>query len=262
MSNYYREEENYLQLSKPIGSVDSDRLRSTGRSSEREEERAVTAHTKMQYAKAAGSSLIEAALVIQDSHQPHEYDDYRLELINDGQLALERVVRYEEQLLESGIKNPDDQSDLLRAVLLTKFQDVYNDIVCGELSELTRDSTMNALKDQLRTISRIKRYANGVYAEKLNGLRNEIHVLMDIWRQGNGEIAVPASHRADSGTFLRQETHDISCFTLQTDGSFIPTRNIEVKGESARLFEALNEFARYQSELAIVSQDGRIRYLK
>ena len=256
------ENKKYLELPKLIGEVDSDTLLAHARMSERREEEAVTIPTKVELAKVAGSSLIEAALTIDDPI--HEHDDYRLGLLDDGQAALLRVVEYEEELLETGQKSPDDQAELLKAILQTAFLHVYADMICGEITSDTKSELIGFLDKHIRLTTRLRNELgkrHGILRSNLSGLLSELRVLHDAWKhyQREGDkVATPASNRADNGSYREHETHDIMYFVQLPDTTFTPTDREEVKTRSSFLQNNLGYLMRYDNSIAVVEKDGSL----
>lgn len=262
MSTQPFEHQNYLALPKSIGQVDSDTLLAHARTNEREEEIAVTTHTKAELAQVAGSNFIEAALTIDDPS--HDHDDYRLGLLDDGQAALARVIAYEEELMETGQKSPDDHVELLRAMLGAAFMNVYADMICGEVTSDTKSEIIGFLNKHINLTSRLRSELSkrhGVLRSNLSGLLNEMRVLLDTWeryQRVGDKLATPASNRADNGTYLKSETHDIAYFTQHPDTTFELSHNEEVKTKSSFLKNNLGYLIRYDNQIAVVDKDGSL----
>lgn len=263
MSERPFENQRYLELPKSIGQVDSDTLLAHARTNEREEEKAVTTHTKAELAKMVGSSFIEAALTIDDPS--HDHDDYRLGLLDDGQAALLRAISYEEELMETGQKSPDDQVELLRAMLNAAFQNVYGDMVCGEVTNDTKSEIVGFLNKHINLTSRLRNELSkrhGVLRSNLTGLLSEMRVLLDAWeryKRTGDKFATPASNRADNGAYLKHETHDIMYFTQLPDTTFQLSHNEEVKTKSSFLQNNLGYLIHYGDQIAVVDKnDGSL----
>lgn len=254
----------YLELPKSFGEVDSDTLLSHARAYEQRELNAPTLPTQAEQARIAGSAFVEAALVLDDPI--HEHDDYRLGLLDDGQAAFLRVIDYEEDLLESGQKNPDDHVALLKARLHANFKNVYADMVCGELTHDTKEEIIGFLNKHIHLTQRLRNELHkrdSYLRQNLAGLYSELRVLLDAW-QGyhvtGDEIAIPASYRADNGAHRRRETHDITYFNQVPDTTFQPTGSKEVKTKSSFMQNNLGYLVRYKNSLAIVTSDDSITH--
>lgn len=252
----------YLELPKSYGEVDFDTLLSYARKYELDEQEAASVPTKATFANRAASAFIEAALVLDDPL--HDHDDYRLGLLDDGQAAFERVIGYENTLLETGQKSPDDQEAVLRADLHAAFYNVYGDMICGELTEDTKQELIGYLNKQIHLTDRLYRDLRGYHGymrKKLSGLNSELRLLLDSWQkyQIRGDtIAIPASDRGDNGVHNKTKTHDIAYLTQLPDSTFELTGNEEVKTKSQFLQNNLGYLIRYDSSIATVDKSGTI----
>lgn len=243
----------YFHLPKRIGSVPATTLLDIA------EDNARTATmidnpAELRFAEVAGSAYLEAALV---SDRPGEDIDQRLGLVDHGMAWLERASDAEYQLLERGFRDPDDQTDWRRIELNLAFDQVYRDILCGEVTSATKQELLTELDQHFRYASLLVKHTS--YAQRAYGLQQEIRVLRRLWenyRHEGDAIAFPSTARGGNGLVLPDETHDIVIATMSAPAIEFDT--VEVK--SANLKQNLKDLTRYASHLALVDKDGAIRW--
>lgn len=244
------EQLDYRMLPKNIGEVSSWQLLDIAKQNAKKAEE-LGNQAAGQFYGIAGSAYIEAAIV-DDSDV-----DARLAYLDEAAANLNNAADIEYDFLESGYRHPNDQIEWLRAELNYDFMDVYRDIVCGEVTERTKDEITDKL---IRHKKYAKLATNTDHGSRaVGGFDHELTVLLKTWqayKETGDTIAFPSTARGGDGRFRRSETHDV-VFAWQD----IVTENwnfaeAEVKGGRGRTRNAL---VRYQNTLLFVDGDGEIR---
>lgn len=249
-----KESVDYFHLPKRIGSVPAATLLDIAKDNA---ELAATIENpaKLRFVEVAGSAYLEAALVSAD---PGEDVDERLELVDRGIAYLQQASSAEYRLLERGYRDPDDQTDWRRIELMIAFDQVYRDILCGEVTNATKQELLTELDQHYRYASMLFKHTS--FSSDARGLQQEIRVLRQSWEQYQQEgdpITFPSTVRGGNGHILPNETHDI-VVAIMNDQK-VEFETVEVK--SANVKRNYKDLTRYASRLAFVNKDGQVRWL-
>jgi hypothetical protein len=123
-------------------------------------------------------------------------------------------------------------ADLVRVQAELNLSDLYKDIVCGEVTDLTRDELYTARTATFDTIAQMReQFAdNPNYMAHLSGLELErIYELVIALGDGPYEQTLLAPQRGDNGAFLAGDTHDLIHVHFSEDYDILDVYPIEVK---------------------------------
>lgn len=270
----------YAALPKNFGETSTDVLLKVGGRAQSALDETPETHTnslvRAHYHEIIADTYLEAGLATADS--THSYDDERLQLVDDALEHYNYSINIREERMSTGFDDPDSMDDLLRLRLRTGFEQAYKDIVCGEITEQTRDEILDFLQTQYKKITRTSRaIRKGInkgyypqsyhqYLSNNSGVQAEIQYLESIWQNINNNqlvIAFPSTTRGGSGNVgilykISRDTHDV-VLAAQIDNiwQFQP---IEVKRISTYK-KARQDLGRYASEIALVGEQGDVRLL-
>ncbi len=190
----------YFTAPKQIGSLSNETLLEVvDRNIRLAEDTDITPELRCERLELAGSALQEISLgeVIENGVDIDTVDRH-LQLIDYADMLLEQAN------LSLGVEQTTIKQ---RLVVKQLFNNVYKDIICGEITDQTVTELIDDLTDQL-----YKTY-NNTDAVHSRGLAGEIHALLDLWHGyqdgSNNFVGIPSTVRGDSGFFRRDETHDI-----------------------------------------------------
>lgn len=241
----------YYELPKDIGEVLPDDLLDIAHYNA-DQAASLPRSAAVRFHAVAGSAYVEASLV--GATTGHDVDRLLAQL-DRGEAHLREATVGEYHFLESGFKRPDNQVDWLRAQLQCDFMTVYRDIVCGAVSEQTRNEMIALLSKRLRYVEKLDEpdYHRGAR----EGLAYELKVLLRIWqayRQTGDMVTFPSSIRGGNGEMRPKETHDIA--VAYREGTTWRYSGVEVKGGKGLNLAAL---ARYLHPVMHIRQDGSIQ---
>jgi hypothetical protein len=170
----------------------------------------------------AASALQEAAFVearaVLGTSEVNDHVDSRIEMIDRANEALDQAI----EALSSQPMTTLEQ----RLMIKRDFENIYKDIVCGEI-------TMTTVKELRNTLNiHLYRTFNNTDSIHARGLGGEIRTFIDLWDSYEGEespVALPATVRGDSGFFYRSDTHDIDRISKNEQGNWQVQTPVEVK---------------------------------
>lgn len=245
----------YLALPKKFGDVNSDVLVTLSREHERQADIAPSLQTAVKQYSIAGSSLVEAMLVLEDPN--HQYDEYRLDNLNRAWQLLTYAEQDAEVIIERGLQDPNDQVVWLRTTLATKFINLYEDMVVGKIEEATVVTLQNDLKkilDRVKSLSKEPRIRQR-FKNDLWGLRAELIVFRNAWGKykETGDIVIPSSYRGGDGSQRKDETHDVVFLKQHPDSTLEVIEDAEIKSKTSDLDRQAGNIGRYTCTLLVVN---------
>lgn len=253
----------YIQLPKEIGQVDFDTLLQLAAAQEREYETGSSSeYFRGSQASVVSSCYVEAGLVLHDPK--HDYDDYRVSLIDDAEKWAKLAAEHHLTALETGQLHPDDQEKWLRAEVQVAFMDVYRDLVCSEVTQQTQHELLTALEKVGSYTFHVAKTPDlpSDIRIALRGLGTEINVLHALWkspvnaRNPMQNVAIPSTYRGGDGRRLRGDTHDIATMSQSAVGEpFILSGTHEVKTHGSLMHDP-SALGRYTSSLLKVGRHG------
>lgn len=179
----------------------------------------------------AGSALVEASMFYPDPSFDHV--DFRISLIDKATEHFTEAAELEFERLERGFSHPNDQTQWKRAELQIAFDKAYKDIVCGEVTDTTREELLESLHDLDTYLKRLQKQS-GQLAGPAFGLAGEVQTIRALWQRGI--YAIPSTARGGDGSFNPAETHDFEIIELDSKGKIKNAEPVEVKsGRGLRL---------------------------
>jgi hypothetical protein len=255
----------YLALPKAIGEVNPEDLLNIAEYYQSLGYESLSHFMRAKYKMIAASALIEAMLLYPDSG--HEDDDYRLTNIDLAEEMLKSAAGDQLEILEQGFTDPNDKIAWLRTTIATDFMDVYRDMICGEMSDLTIKTLRETLHNRLHELTKLGsvRGVKNSFKADLHGLQSELTVIADVWHkytEPDDPIVIPSTYRGGNGEQREEETHDLVFLMQNEDTTFGVIKTGEVKSEGAPIERHLRHLGRYACSLIMVSRDGRIRTIE
>ncbi|HKX72919.1 MAG TPA: hypothetical protein VJM32_02815 [Candidatus Saccharimonadales bacterium] len=233
----------YLNLDKGFGAVPTDQLL---RLSD-----VLEASSRPDDLEYASTALIEATIL----------SPYRnIDTIDDSIFAIDYAMHLMEQSaqgywddLERGFQHPDDQTKALRAEVHLAFGSIYRDLVCGEITDHSRDETYTKLVKIGRYSNELSQYAQN-FGQKAAGLTFEIATLLGGLTDDG--VLTPSMSRAGSGHYNSHATYDFNYLQLDEHGYVKVNTPVELKSEHHQ-GRRLKAESRYSPRHVVLVHSGK-----
>lgn len=211
----------YLEAPKQLGAIDEESLLFHAALS-----RAVGQDTRMprnvriDAYEYHSSILWESAFVdTVTSHNQVDTAMARIELVDAGSESLKHAV---------SLLRHDDMERTQRLLIKNLFTQAMRDVVCGEVTDATRDELLLSIRDARSQLKFIPDFS------ARNGVLGELLTLESYWRDYAGQgskVALPATVRGGHGGFHPEQTHDIDIIKQRHDDSWTVLTPVEVKNQ-------------------------------
>lgn len=227
---------------------------------------------RIKHHEIAADAYFEAALTLEDP--AHEHDDTRMGLIETALAHYGSSHSLRAERMEMGFDDPYDLSELIRLDVRKGMRQLYNDIICGELTDQTLHETDLFLHDTLLHINSVqqtlsediaKGYGAAQHRDNINALRGfaaELHYVRSM--QSNTPYLETAaflstvrggSGNKGTGGKLSSQTHDVVVATRQ--GEKWDFQSVEIKRQRRSVKNLSQHLGRYSSRLVYMTQDGK-----
>lgn len=267
----------YTRLPKRFGDTDAGALLSL---SERAEQKLYESDTteypslqKVNLHTMVADAKLEAALIADDPE--HDHDDARMALVTSAIDHYTHAATTLESRIEAGLDDPENISEVTRLHIRADLENAYNDIVCGELTDRTRQEVIARLDHQHLSVSKAikdirKGMKSGYYPKSfrihlaiLSGLEAEIGYVSNIWKESSlldtSVVAFLSTVRSGSGNTgdvseKSRDTHDV--VVAYDNNNSWQFSGVEVKRFRSHR-NTMRNLGRYSSQLAIVHNSGK-----
>ncbi len=237
--------QDYLQAPKQLGAIDTGSiLFYTALSRAVGQDVRMPRNVRIDAYEYHSSMLWESAFI--ESLTSHNHPDTamaRIELVDAGSESLKHAA---------SLLRHDDMERTQRLLIKNLFTQPMRDVVCGEVTDATRDELLLSIRDAR---SQLKFIPN---PSDRNGVLGELLTLEAYWSdyQGQGsKVALPATVRGGHGGFHPDQTHDIDIIKQRHDDSWTVLTPVEVKNQP--ITEEIRK--RYtQSHLANIVLNGTV----
>lgn len=170
----------------------------------------------------AASAIVESILFSPDIAEYPEDD--AIEWINQAEILQNKATELYWQDLENHTRI--DQTVALRSQVRGAFFDIYRDLVCGDVTKLTRNKTYDDLARTGRYTYKLGQY-DALAASNAFGLNFEIATMMACLKDDS--LLIPSSIRAGSGWYEPESTHDFEYLVRSKNDKILATIPIELK---------------------------------
>ncbi|MDB5165482.1 MAG: hypothetical protein JWM00_372 [Candidatus Saccharibacteria bacterium] len=196
----------------------------------------------------AGSALIEASFSALDmprlGKNAIDAQDDRIALVDEGINALRQA--------QQALGEDNMTTYRQRLQLKIDFEQAYKDVACEELTPATVEEICELL---LRHLLATHDNTDPRHARGFGGELRDLFRVWSTYKKPGDAIALPATIRGDSGTYKRNQTHDLDIIHQSSSGEWIVDRPNEVKRR--KISQWMIE--RYTgSNLVYIAPDGRI----